>query len=408
MDITTYKRHAADCAKGQADRNYKKCGCRVMLEGTAKTDADVQAIASMFPKFAKAPGRFRLSANTTNVEDAEALGRTIERRALDIAAGVHKPTEQMTVAKAVDIFMAAKRNEGLEQPTIQKLEKTMARIKQFCDAANITNLADVNLTHLTGWNWNQFFKTTHSRITNQERVKSFFRYFHNAGVIAKNPAAPWKRIKGVFEQASGFEPAGYQKVLATIPSAGFSPELQVKVLALVALMRFGGLAILDASTIERDNIVRVNGEYRVRLTSRQKTSKKQQRQAINNVIPPHVGKTLIEVLNGNPKYVFWNGGKSGEATAEEKREAVKYWQKQIRILLDKTGFPDATSHKFRHTLAIEMIRAGASFEDVAATLGNTVGVVAKFYSHEWAKVRQDTSDAAVKAAWGKDRKAERS
>jgi hypothetical protein len=44
------------------------------------------------------------------------------------------------------------------------------------------------------------------------------------------------------------------------------------------------------------------------------------------------------------------------------------------------------------TLAIEMIRAGASFEDVAAAHGNTVGVVAKFYSHEWAKVRQGRTD----------------
>ena len=53
----------------------------------------------------------------------------------------------------------------------------------------------------------------------------------------------------------------------------------------------------------------------------------------------------------------------------------------------------------RHTLAIEMIRHGASFEDVAATLGNTVAVVAKFYSHEWGKVRQHRTDAAIKAAW---------
>jgi hypothetical protein len=46
-----------------------------------------------------------------------------------------------------------------------------------------------------------------------------------------------------------------------------------------------------------------------------------------------------------------------------------------------------------------MIRAGASFEDVAAALGNTVGVVAKFYSHEWAKVRQGRTDKAIKATW---------
>jgi integrase/recombinase XerD len=397
MDVVIYKRHSADC-KNRKNKNYAKCGCRMMVEGTANSDAEVRAVASVFPGFEKR-GRFRLSADTRNWAQAAEKARSIERRALDIAAGVIQATEQMSVAKAVDLFMAAKRNAGLEEPTIQKLEKTTARIKHFCDAANITNLADVNLTHISGWNWNQFFNTTHSRITNQERVKAFFRYFHNAGVITKNPCAAWTRIKGTFEQAKGFSPAEYQKVLSTITKAGFSPELQPKVRALVELMRHGGLAIIDASTIERENIVRVNGDYRIQLTSRQKTIKKQQRQAINNVVPRNVGKALMDVLNGNPRYVFWSGGKSYEATAEEKREAVKYWQKQIRALLDRAGFPDATSHKFRHTLAIQMIQAGATFEDVAAALGNTVGVVAKFYSHEWEKVRSGKTDAAIKAAW---------
>jgi hypothetical protein len=35
----------------------------------------------------------------------------------------------------------------------------------------------------------------------------------------------------------------------------------------------------------------------------------------------------------------------------------------------------------------------------AAALSNTVGVVAKSYSHEWSKVRQGRTDAAIKAAW---------
>jgi len=78
---------------------------------------------------------------------------------------------------------------------------------------------------------------------------------------------------------------------------------------------------------------------------------------------------------------------------------VQHWAKQIRTLLNAAGLREATSHKFRHTLAIEMIRHGATFEDVAAALGNTVAVVAKFYSHEWAKVRQGRTDAAIKATW---------
>jgi site-specific recombinase XerD len=398
MNVTVYKRHSADCAKGRANRAYSKCGCRLMLEGAASTDAEVRAVAAIYPGFSKR-GRFRLSANTRNMDHAKELARTIERKVLDITAGVASPADQMTVAKAVEVFMAAKRNGGLEEPTLQKLDKTCARIKAFCDADKLDFVADVNLTHLTGWDWGQYFKTTHSLIANQERVKSFFRYFHNAGVIGKNPAAAWTRVKGKTEQVSGFTPAQYQHILDTIPKAGFSSQMQPRVHALVELMRHGGLAIIDACTIERDNIVRNGNDYRVQLTSRQKTSKKQQRQAIDNAIPRHVGKALVDVLNGNPRYVFWNGGRSGDGSDEEKRDAVKWWQKQIRTLLDAAGFPKATSHKFRHTLAIELIRHGATFEDVAACLGNTVAVVAQFYSHEWAKVRVGKTDAAIKATW---------
>jgi site-specific recombinase XerD len=325
--------------------------------------------------------------------------RLIERRALDIQAGVVKPADQLTVAKAVEKFMAWKRNAGLEPPTIQKIAKTCERIQVFCDASGLDFIADVKLTHLTSWEWSRYFKTTRSLIVSQERVKSFFRYFHNSGDIPKNPTAAWTRINGKTPQASGFNGDQYKHILDTIPKADFSPGMQSRIDALVELMRHAGLAIIDAATIERTNIVRTGDDYRVKLPCRQKTSKKEHLQPIDNAIPRYVGEKLMQVANGNPRYVFWNGGRSGEGTDQEKREAVKYWQKQIRKLLDKAGHPKAASHKFRHTLAIEMIRHGASFEDVAAALGNSVAVVAKYYSHEWAKVRQGRTDAAIMATW---------
>jgi integrase len=100
----------------------------------------------------------------------------------------------------------------------------------------------------------------------------------------------------------------------------------------------------------------------------------------------------------DPRFIFWNRAGDSPVTDGEKRDAVKYWQKRVRALLDSAGLLNATSHKFRHTLVIEMIRHGATFEDVAAALGNTVGFVAKFSSHEWAKLRRHRTDAAIKAA----------
>src|SRR5207248_3256714 len=145
--------------------------------------------------------------------------------------------------------------------------------------------------------------------------------------------------------ASGWSGDQYKHILDTIPRAGFSSELQSWMDALVELMRHAGLAIIDAAAIERTNVVQTGDDYRVQLPCRQKTSKKEHLQPIDNAIPRHVGEKLMQVANGNPRYIFWNGGKSGEGTDQEKREAVKYWQKQIRKLLDKAGYPKSASHK---------------------------------------------------------------
>jgi integrase/recombinase XerD len=370
--ITILVRHSPGC-KYAGDEFCKRCNCRKAL------------------RWSRGGKQYRKSAGTRSWAEAEKAKDRLEAE----LSGAPLPASlkvKITVADAVETFMAAKRNDGLEPPTLQKLAKATARILGFCNADGVYALEAVNLTHVSTWNWGRYFKTTHSLTINQQRVKSFFRYFHNAGVLTHNPAASWKTVKGKTSQISGFEPEEFERV---IEAAKTNQRLH----ALVLVMRYAGLAIIDAATLERSNIREQDGHYRIYLSSRQKTSKRTTLQAIDNAIPAKVAKELLTVLNGNPRYVFWHGGKSGEGTDQEKREAVKHWQKKMRTLLDSAGFPDATSHKFRHTLAIEMIRAGATFEDVAAALGNTVGVVAKFYSHEWAKVRQGRTDKAIKATW---------
>jgi hypothetical protein len=120
----------------------------------------------------------------------------------------------------------------------------------------------------------------------------------------------------------------------------------------------------------------------LKLKYRQKTSKPTHLQPIDNPVPVTVGATLSLCLTGILGSCFeihW-----GESGVDEQKRAVseKLIQRFIRTLLHQAGLLDATRHRLRHTRAIEMIRHEASFEDVAATLGNTVAVVAKFYSHE--------------------------
>ena len=53
--------------------------------------------------------------------------------------------------------------------------------------------------------------------------------------------------------------------------------------------------------------------------------------------------------------------------------------------------PRAHAHRFRHTLATELLGNGASFEDVADILGNSPEIVRKHYA-KWSPARQARID----------------
>ena len=70
---------------------------------------------------------------------------------------------------------------------------------------------------------------------------------------------------------------------------------------------------------------------------------------------------------------------------------------------------NAHAHRFRHTLATELLGRGASFEDVADILGNSPAIVRKHYG-KWSPARQSRIDAlmdsiSVGTNWAQTKKA---
>ena len=61
--------------------------------------------------------------------------------------------------------------------------------------------------------------------------------------------------------------------------------------------------------------------------------------------------------------------------------------------------PKAHAHRFRHTLATELLGRGASFEDVADILGNSPEIVRKHYA-KWSPARQARIDALMDLSFG--------
>ena len=79
-------------------------------------------------------------------------------------------------------------------------------------------------------------------------------------------------------------------------------------------------------------------------------------------------------------YYFWSGHAKVKSIVSVVGECVS-------AVFKKSGVEKAHAHRFRHTLATELLGAGASFEEVADILGDSVEVIKKHYA-KWSSARQ--------------------
>jgi len=62
----------------------------------------------------------------------------------------------------------------------------------------------------------------------------------------------------------------------------------------------------------------------------------------------------------------------------------------MATVFKSSGVPAACSHRFRHTLATEVLEMGGTFEDAADILGDTEAIVRKHYA-KWSAGRRRES-----------------
>jgi integrase/recombinase XerD len=157
-------------------------------------------------------------------------------------------------------------------------------------------------------------------------------------------------------------------------------------------MKHTGLAIRDALTLRRDELVfdKPKKLHRV-TTSRQKTGVH-----VSVPIPADVANELLEVLNGNPEYVFWSGNGLQESIA-------KNFQKHLKKVFEEAGLytgDHMVSHRLRDTFAVNLLQKGVPLlEEVSKLLGHeSIKTTEKSYA-KWVKGRQDRLHSLVVATF---------
>ena len=186
-------------------------------------------------------------------------------------------------------------------------------------------------------------------------------------------------------------PAEYERLLAAVPLE-FPNGLGKRLRAVIQLMRWSGLAVRDAVTLRRDQLLLSGKTYQI-VTSRQKTGTH-----VSVPIPTAVTEEILAACD-HPVYLLWQNTKDGTARFAGHAASVA-----ITKIFDRAGIVSKghmKSHRLRDTFACELLQQGVPLEDVSKMLGhNSVGTTEKHYS-AWVKARQDRLNDLVTATWKK-------
>ena len=178
------------------------------------------------------------------------------------------------------------------------------------------------------------------------------------------------------------------------PRGGFIPleDLRLRLRVMTWLMRWSGLRIRDAMTLEK---TRLAGDSVFLYQAKTGTP-------VYCPLPPFLVKALQELPAGprpNPRYFFWSGN-------GDPKSAVANWQRAYRRLFEIAAIqrPDGTPkrchpHMFRDTFAVENLLAGVPIDQVSLLLGPaSVKITEKSYA-PFVKARQLQLQESVRNAW---------
>lgn len=309
--------------------------------------------------------------------------RGVELRYQRIANGeTPRPSEPMTVTRAVTAYLDDKRSQQLKHSTLRKRTLWFEKeLLAYCEKNSILYLPQLDLTHLRQWrtSWTLGSLATQKK---QESVRQFMTFCRDSGWISDNPAKGLSKIKVTQKPTDYFTDDEMTKILNAAEG---------KLRVLILLMRWSGLAIRDAVTLERE---RLNAQDQIFLY-RAKTGT-----PVRVAIPPDVAEELRGLsLLPNPRYFFWNGNGKIESL-------VGHWQHMFRKLFKKVKLKHLDStpkrshpHMLRDTFAVNLLLAGIPMHDVSLLLGHTSIKTTERHYAPFVQARMDRMDETLRATW---------
>jgi site-specific recombinase XerD len=321
--------------------------------------------------------RVRRSLKTRDLQRAVRRLSEMEEEALG------RPRKLVT--EAVDAFQAQHAEHAPE--TRRKYKRVLACLTHYCTPESLRFVDQITVENLDGYAlWRN--KTNWTWIKEIEILRQFFEFCRDREWTRTNPAKTLKRPRLLeANDVVPFTSAEIVRIIAACEHIGRANYERLRARAMVLLMRFAGLRISDVVTLSRDHI-KVNHLEKRAIKNRR---------MIRVELPPVVLQAL-EVLP-HPKAaaqdstLYFSGGNASV------RSLVKGAQRTLAAVFRRAQVDRGHPHRFRHSLASEILGKGGTIEEVAGILADSSATIRRHYA-KWTPEYQARQDRAIRLIHG--------
>jgi site-specific recombinase XerD len=272
----------------------------------------------------------------------------------------------------------------LEPATQRKYAIVLKLFLAYCERAGLRYIVDLTVEDLDNYRSTRTLapSTSAKELT---ILRLFFSFCVERKWTADNAAKKIKPPRNAKPpEVVPYEPNQITRIIAACDGIGNSPYERRRARALVLLMRYTGLRISDAAMLAKDRIK--NGQI---FLHTKKTGG-----MVFLPVPKQLEEALAAVplprgASENLRYYFWN-------EISSRRSVLNKAERTLRTVFQRSGVKGAHAHKFRHTLATEILARGYTEQDVADILGISAAVVHKHYA-KWSVARQDRITRVMQA-----------
>jgi integrase len=379
------KRHGANCTKRYREFQKDKwnCTCPFRITGTVNSQ------------------RIRQQTDITDSDRARKFADDLEKTLKGEAT--EEPVQPVSIANAVEAYLQDAKDRNLAPDTQRKLRTIFqTQLLQWSADRGYTVLKQVaNVPAIRDFraSWKD---APLARSKKQDRIVGFFHFCHRSGFIPHQPITSRALGKILVDQqpTDYFTEGEFAKLIdATYIYRGDrwergekTDQFGARLRAIVLLMRWTGLRVRDAYTLEKDRLCKTERGQDAILLYQAKTG-----EPVYCVIPPDSVEALRTLPPGNesnPKYFFWSGNGLPKS-------AVADFQRSFRKLVKLAGITKRSHpHMLRDTFAVECLLAGVPLEKVSMLLGHkSVKITEKHYKPFVKAMRWDLEDEVTKT-WG--------